>query len=60
MVTQQMSRLPFGDLFSGDYTMGDAMSDLQLWLQLVAKFQNTDLTMMGLPTSPRNKDTSPS
>ena len=33
------------------------MSDLQLWSQLVAKCQNTDLTIMGLPTSPRNRDT---
>ena len=53
MVTQQMTRLPMDDLFSGDYSM----SDLQLWSQLVAKCQNTDLTIMGLPTSPRNRDT---
>ena len=53
MVTQQMTRLPMEDLFSGDYTMGDSMSDLQLWSQLVAKCQKTDLTIMGLPTSPR-------
>ena len=45
------------ELFSGDYTMGDSMSDLQLWSQLVAKCQNTDLTIMRLPTSPRNRDT---
>ena len=57
MVTQQMTRLPIEDLFSGDYTMGDSMSDLQLWSQLVAKCQKTDLTMMELPTSPRNRDT---
>ena len=57
MVTQQMTRLPMEDLFSDDYTMGDSMSDLQLWSQLVAKCQNTDLTIIGMPTSPRNWDT---
>ena len=44
MVTQQMTRLPID---SGDYTMGDSISDLQLWSQLVAKCQNADLTIMG-------------
>ena len=34
-----------------------SMSELQLWSKLVAKCQNTDLTIMGLPTSPRNRDT---
>ena len=57
MATQQMTRLPREDLFSGDYTMGDSMSDLQLWSQLVAKCQNTDMTTMGLPMSPSNRDT---
>ena len=37
--------------------MGDSMSDLQLWSQLVAKCQNTNVTIMELPTSPRNRDT---
>ena len=54
---QQIIRLPVEDLFSGDYTMGDSMSDLQLWSQLVAKCQKTNLTIMRLPTSPRNTDT---
>ena len=54
MVTQQMTRLLID---SGDYTMGDSMSDLQLWSQLVAKCQNANLTMVGLPTSSRNRDT---
>ena len=57
MVTQQMTRLPIEDPFSGYYIMGDSMSDLQLWSQLVAKCQNTDLTIMVLATSPRNRDT---
>ena len=57
MVSQQMTRLPVEDLFSGDYTMGDSMPDLQLWSQLVAKCQKTDLTIMWLPTSPKNRDT---
>ena len=33
------------------------MSDLQLWSQLVAKCQNTDLTIMGMPAFPKNRDT---
>ena len=56
LVTQQMTRLPMEDLFSDDYIMGDSMSDLQLWSQLAAKCQNTDLTIIGMPTSPRNRD----
>ena len=56
MVTQQMRRLPMEDLFSDDCTMDDSMSDLQLWSKLVAKCQNTDLTTIGMPTSPRNRD----
>ena len=47
MVTQLMTRL----------LTGDSMSDLQLWSQLVTKCQNTDLTIMVLPTFPRNMDT---
>ena len=47
MVTQLMTRL----------LTGDSMSDLQLWSQLVTKCQNTDLTIMVLPTFPRNRDT---
>ena len=43
MVTLQVTRLPID---TGDYAMGDSMSDLQLWSQLVAKCQKTDLTIM--------------
>ena len=43
VVTQQVTRLPTEDLFSGDYSMGDSMSDLQLWSQLVAKWSEGGL-----------------